>query len=451
MTRAPLLLVALALAALVAGGCASGGDAAPAEGAPAEPVGDGLVMYWLGEETTTPTVEAILADFTAETGTPVALRTYANEAYKTAVQVALASPDPPDVFYNWAGDDTGKLVRAGQVLDLASYVRGQDWYAALAPPARQAFAFDGGVYGVPITLESKYFYYDRALFREAGLSEPVTFGDLLGLCRAVRQRGLAPLAPVAFGNSARWPGSHYLALLNQKLVPAEVRAADYALMAPPERLFTDPGYERAFASMLQMQDAGCFNDGANATSPEVAWALFYTGRTAMVYAGTWGVRIFDDNGMAGRYGLFRFPSVPGAPGDQDVVLAAPNGLEVSARTDQPQAAVALVQRFASESGQRRWVRETGRLPALPAAGDELDGPLAFVAGDVGRASGSVLWLDVELDAGVANVVLDEVQAVMGRMRTPEQAAARVRRQALRAQAVRRAAAPVAATASRTRR
>ena len=275
---------------------------------------------------------------------------------------------------------------------------------------------------------------------------------MLGLCREVRQRGLAPLAPVAFGNSARWPGSHYLALLAQKLVPAGVRAADYALDAPPGRLFAHEGYARAFEAMLRMQDAGCFNDGVNAVSPEVAWALFYTGETAMVYAGTWGVRIFDENGMVGRYGLFRFPPIEGAPGDPEVVLAAPNGLEVSARTDDPEAAVALVERFASLSGQRRWVEETGRLPALPAAGDALDGPLAFVAEDLGRASGSVLWLDVELDAGVANVVLDEVQAVMGRMRTPEEAAARVRRQALRAQAERRAAASDAtASASRTGR
>ncbi len=41
-----------------------------------------------------------------------------NEAYKTAIQVALVGSEPPDVFFNWAGEDSSRLVRDGLVLDI---------------------------------------------------------------------------------------------------------------------------------------------------------------------------------------------------------------------------------------------------------------------------------------------------------------------------------------------
>ena len=38
---------------------------------------------------------------------------FPNEAYKTTIQVALTGSEPPDVFFNWAGEDAARLVRDG--------------------------------------------------------------------------------------------------------------------------------------------------------------------------------------------------------------------------------------------------------------------------------------------------------------------------------------------------
>ncbi|WDR02568.1 extracellular solute-binding protein [Devosia algicola] len=48
----------------------------------------------------------------------IELESTPNEAYKTAIQVALVGSEPPDVFFNWAGEDSARLARDGLALDI---------------------------------------------------------------------------------------------------------------------------------------------------------------------------------------------------------------------------------------------------------------------------------------------------------------------------------------------
>ncbi|MBZ0325351.1 MAG: SDR family oxidoreductase, partial [Alphaproteobacteria bacterium] len=54
----------------------------------------------------------------------------------------------------------------------------------------------------------------------------------------------------------------------------EGTAADYALTAPEDQLFANPGYVEAWQKVLDMKDAGCFQDAPNATSPEATRSMF---------------------------------------------------------------------------------------------------------------------------------------------------------------------------------
>ena len=48
----------------------------------------------------------------------IVVEDFPNEAYKTTIQVALVGSDPPDVFFNWSGEDAHRLVRDGLALDI---------------------------------------------------------------------------------------------------------------------------------------------------------------------------------------------------------------------------------------------------------------------------------------------------------------------------------------------
>ena len=101
---------------------------------------------------------------------------FPNEAYKTAIQVALAGSEPPDVFFNWAGEDAARLVRDGLALDITQYGSAPGGFKQyLSEGWLSSFEYDGKNYGIPTDAVSKYFYYDKAFFADNKLEVPTTF------------------------------------------------------------------------------------------------------------------------------------------------------------------------------------------------------------------------------------------------------------------------------------
>jgi raffinose/stachyose/melibiose transport system substrate-binding protein len=397
-----------------------------------------LDFYFLTDNVTAPFMEAVIADFeAANPNIDINLLGYPNESYKTAVQVAIGSDDAPDLLFNWSGDDTGRFVREGHLLDLTPYAEQFGWFDNLSPAALDAFTVDGKLYAAPYSLEAKYYYYNRAIFEQNGLSVPTTFDELLGVCTTLRDAGITPMS---FGNQERWEGVHYMSIFNQRMAGEDTILADYSLSAPADELFTDPGYVAAFEKLLQMRDAGCFADAVNSTTPDAALAQFYTEQVAMYYQGTWIIGQLAQNEFAGMYGMFRMPPITdeAAAGNQNYALMGPIGLEVSARTEHPDEAAAFLDYFLSQETQARFVEELERIPvhAQAVSPETASDELVFVVDDLNNTDGAVLWLDVILENRISEVYLNSIQEVLAGTLTPEDAVARVREQALAVQAER---------------
>jgi raffinose/stachyose/melibiose transport system substrate-binding protein len=358
----------------------------------------------------------------------ITVRDYPNEAYKTAVQVGVASNQPPDIFYNDPGEASFKFVRDGQVMDLTAAAKEAGWDQTLKSTL-SAYTLDGKIWAAPYTQQSKYFYYNKEMFASEGLEIPATFSDLLTMCQTLSSKGITP---IAFGNSERWPGIHYMTILNQKVVGDEQIAADYSLTPDANTLFTDPSYATALQKLKDMQDAGCFNNAVNSVSPEIARATFYTGKSAMTFCGTWCLGIMNSNGFEGKYGTFRFPVIEDGKGNQDYVISGPTGLQVSAKSPHQDAAVAFLAYVVSTEAQARLLSETQRIPTNTAAveGLELDPALAEVITDLGKASGTTLWLDSAVESGISDTYQNMIQEVLNGTKTPEEAMVSVREAAL---------------------
>ena len=87
---------------------------------------------------------------------------FPNEAYKTTIQVALVGSDPPDVFFNWSGEDAARLVRDGLALDISELGNMEGGFRhSLSDGWQASFMFDGKNYGIPTDAVSKYFYYNK--------------------------------------------------------------------------------------------------------------------------------------------------------------------------------------------------------------------------------------------------------------------------------------------------
>ncbi len=385
--------------------------------------GDELVnKYW------TDVVNAFNA---ANPGITVVYKPYANEPYKTALQVAIASQKPPDIFFNWAGDDTFRYARENNILDLTPAVTQFGWDKNISAAARDAFSTGGKLYAAPYSLEAKYMYYNKGMFAKNGWKIPETFTQLLDLCKTIKAAGITPLA---FGNQERWEGVHYLSLFNEKVVGEKQIYVDYSLTPAKDALFTDPKYETAFQRLLDVQKAGCFADAVNSTTPDSALAQFYTEQTAMYWQGTWIMGALASNAFGDKYAMFRMPPMEGEVGNQNYVLMGPIGLEISSKTPFKDEALKFLDFALSKENQMKQVKELSRLPVRADAVDPAAVTPQFksVVDDLAKAEGAVGWLDTVLENSISEAYLNNIQEVLSGSKTPKQAVEAIRTAALAA-------------------
>lgn len=358
---------------------------------------------------------------------------FPNEAYKTTIQVALTGSEPPDIFFNWAGEDAGRLVRDGLALDITEYGGKPGGFKQyLSEGWLSSFSYGGKNYGVPTDAVSKYFYYDIDFFKEHGLTPPTTFTGLLDLCKAIR--AVDPnIVPWPLGNSERWKLNHVITMLNERVLGLAAMEADYALTAPDDQLYTNPGYVEAWQKVVDLKDAGCFQDAPNATSPEATRSMFASQVSPMIYCGSWCAGIFYSEGFE-NFAMFRFPEVEGGKGDPGAGFLVPQGLMVSSKSQHPAEAVEFMSFLVSDEMAAKFAEVFGALVSNAKLIDQVPGTPQYkwIVGDVAAATGSVMVLDVLLEASVSNAYLDAGVEILNGTKTPQEAMDYIRGIALEA-------------------
>jgi raffinose/stachyose/melibiose transport system substrate-binding protein len=359
-----------------------------------------------------------------------------NEAYKTAIQVALVGSEPPDVFFNWVGEDSARLVRDGLVADVTDLAAAPGQFGTtLSKSWLDTMTIGGRLYGAPTDAVTKYFYYNKAYFTEHKLAVPKTFGELTSLCKAIRAIDPATV-PLPLGNSERWKMNHYITVLNERVMGNDALRADYALTAADDKLFTSPGYVTAWEKVLELQKSGCFQDAPNATSPELSRTMFSTGASPMIFCGSWCMSIFDKEGFT-DYALFRFPVVEGGASDGNSNMVVPQAYLVSAASKHPKEAVEWMSHLVSPEMAKLFAEMRGALPSDPSLLPQMtkaSEQFVWTANDMASLKVQYNVIDVEVEASVANAYLDAGTEILNGTKTPQQAMEAIRTAALAAKA-----------------
>ena len=347
------------------------------------------------------------------------------------LQVAVGAGNEPDVFFNWGGEGTFRFARANKLRDLTEAAA----RAGVPKPLLAPYSPDGErAYGFPLTQHTVAFLYNEDLFARFGVAPPQTLAELASVCRAIRAADPDAI-PISFGAKEPWTIIHYLTMLFQRHVPAEVRRDDDALRTGADAIYTHPGYVQGLKALRGLQDAGCFNRGINSVTPEEARAFFALEISAMTFCGTWCLDPVDQAGLAGRYGLFPMPGVPGGAGDQTAVFVVPEGFNVSAKSADPEAAEALVAYIFSAPVQAKMVRDLGRIPvnADALALVETSEVFADAVRLTANAPSTVLSADMSMDFAVGRALGTAAQTFVNGQATAEEVMASVRGTALRIQ------------------
>jgi len=340
LKRRPAVLAALAAVALTLTACSgTAGTADPTDVDPTGSIEPREISWLLSRPADGGVISAMqqIADEYAEDHPGFALNlitTPDRPSYIQKYETLAAADKLPELFDTDATPFAQKLAEQGRMVDVEALLddlglTGDYREAALN---YQRFA-DGSLHMVPFEYSSEYFWYNSALFEQAGVAVPETLDDFPAMCEALRAQGVTP---IALDGQDQWPLERYMAYY-----PFRQAGPDYVRdLATGDAAFSDPAGRAAAEWLYDLGQAGCFQDGFSSTGYADAQALFTSGKAAVYNIGTWelGNLATDalDAGVRDAVDFFTLPAVDGAATDTDeFVTTSGIGMAVNARTYDP--------------------------------------------------------------------------------------------------------------------
>ena len=348
-----------------------------------------------------------------------------NQEYKEKIKIVVGSEDTPDIFFSWVGDFTERFIREDLILDLTPYLEADpEWKDSFIESQLEQYVnADGMQYGIPFRLDCKLFFYNKAIFDEHNLTVPTTWDEFINVCETLKAAGITP---ISFGNQEPWSASHYIGTLNQICVPDEVREKDYNPKTG------DPGYVEALQYYQQILQYT--NDNPNGVKPDMGRTNFIMEQSAMYYAELIEIPYIKADNAEMEFGMFNFPKIEGAKGNQDILTGVPEGFVVSSKTKYPDECVEFLKWFLGKEVGTQMCQEIGWFNAAKGTTEGLtDQALLDGYNAVMEAKAMSAWLDNALYSTVCDEYLTSVSALTGGDITPEQAMENIQAKAKEAQ------------------
>ncbi len=233
--------------------------------------------------------------------------------YIAAVRAALPTDKAPDLFTWWSTYRMKDLIDQGLVADMTDL---WDKHKAEYPKGvRDAFTFNGKVYGFCDVVEYWGVWYNKAVFAKYNLSVPTTWQQFLAVCDTLKKNGVTPLAQTVQG---RWPTF----IMFEEMV-ARQDPQLYVDLCDGKVKYTDPRVKQAFAVWADLINKGYFTDPSTDLFSDVP-RLFNSGEVAMVPCGSWYLTVLTGNGVPeDNADIFIMPPVNPKAGKVVILEASP--------------------------------------------------------------------------------------------------------------------------------
>jgi len=391
----------------------SGCDSPSAQEETRRPVALNLSFWSAPTETIFPSlVTSAVKEFEAENpGVRLNLTFTPDEEYKAKIAVEMATNDAPDIFMTWPAGFLKPFVKAGKVLNLTPFLDADPaWRDGFQAYALPSLTFDGQTYAIPLSLVRAGLFYNKRLFREAGLDPPATLGDLERAVEVFRSRGVTP---IALGNEFPWVGGMLCGLLVNRIGGG----APYDALVQNKGSWQAPPFLQAGAYLQKLVARGAFSPDFNATSYEQALNMFTQGRAAMYLMGSWVIsRLVDDQSLIREdVGVIPFPVMRGGLGSyNDWMGQADLNIGVSAKSEDVDASIRFLKIISSKKYQKRFAGELGTQPATLIDADQLDlPPVARELIALSSGEGKLfLFYDVQFGQRLGNAFNETVKSVL---------------------------------------
>ena len=173
---------------------------------------------------------------------------------------------------------------AGLILDLKPYLdEDADFKAGVGVCYDQNLTADGKIYSVREQIETAGFWYNEALFKQAGAKVPAEWDTWADFEEAVDKLVDAGITP--FGLNAGWPTN----ILITGRFQADAATRAFWAKGADVMSFDDPAFREVMTFMQEkvLQQIDSSNFGPGGDDDEQYRTDFFDGKTAMLFNGVW--------------------------------------------------------------------------------------------------------------------------------------------------------------------
>ncbi len=319
--------------------------------------GDGIAFGVPQQQTGTSPYKTLAEQYQKETGTKVEVREYPGDSLPQAIRTQLQSGSAPDVFYTTGGSGnpqaTIPYAEAGELAPITSKA------AAAAVPENQhdAFYVKDDLFGLPVDLDTSGPVFNQGAADEAGITYPTTYDDMLSLCKDLAGKNKSWIALA--GAMAPNTGQLGMILAAESVYQPEPdwnqqRAAGTVTFADSE------GWQRSMDQVLEMNEAGCFQKGAEGAQFDAITNGLGQG-TSYVALTPGGAAADLMNGIPGS--TFTIQPFPGQTEKDTILVASANdALSINADADNPEGAQDFVDWMAQPKQALAFAEVSGGVP-----------------------------------------------------------------------------------------
>lgn len=292
-------------------------------------------------------------------------------SYTPALESAVSAGNVPDIFAPGVlGVTYGK---AGIALELTQAF-GKSFLSQFFESTNAEYSDGSKQYGVGWEAQTFGIFYNPALFKKAKIGIPETWDDLIATVEPLKRQGL--ICCSFNGTPSASVADFFLPLITQVTNNPEL-VIELDRQTGSGKSWNIPPVVEALGMVKKVFDAGVFNPGALATQTPQEEELFFTGKAAMNWEGSWmpaDLITTAPKSFLDSYDVF--PNPAWSPGARHwTPNQAGSGLSISAKSPYAQEAVDFVKWLYEPKRYAQVMNETASMPSTKAAAPMVTNPI----------------------------------------------------------------------------
>jgi raffinose/stachyose/melibiose transport system substrate-binding protein len=223
-------------------------------------------------------------------------RAFIPTEYDAKLFLALQGGTGPDVAYirRLPGGRTQALVEANLIKPLGKTVDYKDFSLGV----KNNVTMNGEQWGVPFAIQVCGIFYNMDIFKENGLTEPKTWGEMLEICKILKSKGIDPFFMTA---KEAWTLTMQHAMCGVSILgPAWIKRLSEGKV---DFLDQDWIYLQTLLNDLKVY----YQDGFMGNDTNDMNSAFAFGQAAMVFYGVWGYQTWKELNPDINVGYFMVP------------------------------------------------------------------------------------------------------------------------------------------------